>query len=182
MRRTPLSAAAAMAATLAIAGCSGTGSVSDSYNAADLTYARDVITAHQRTLALPEMARAKTSDREVLEAIDSTDGEARAEITMVTGYIRAWGQTPDATAQPHAAEADDPLLRGKEELAALTSLNGSQFDRAFRATTVAHDREYVAHAERQLKRGYDKVMLELARSIATERRLASPDLGTETSP
>lgn len=181
MHRRPLSAAV-MAATLTVAGCSGTGSVNDTYNAADLRYATGVITAHQRTLALADLARNKTSDPEVLEVIDVTDKEARAEITMVTGYIRAWGQTPDLGSEAHAAEADEPLLRGQEELSTLAALSGQQFDRAVMATTAAHNRDYVTDAERQLKRGYDKVMLELARSIATERRLASPDLESTTAP
>ncbi|MCW2838749.1 MAG: hypothetical protein JWR55_232 [Aeromicrobium sp.] len=182
MRRTPLSAAAAMAATLAVAGCSGTGSTSDTYNAEDLQYAKDVISAHQRTLELADLARAKTTDSAVLETVDSTDDEARAEIAMVAGYIGAWGQTPDTPDAAHQGEADDPQVRGKDELAALASLDGPQFDLAFIATTVAHNREYVARAERQLSGGYDKLMLGLARSISAERRQANMGLASAAAP
>ncbi|KQY55312.1 hypothetical protein ASD11_17325 [Aeromicrobium sp. Root495] len=151
--------------TFSITGCSGTGSIRDTYNTADVRFAKNLISAQQRTLTLMELARVRTQDRGSLGSIAGAEAEARAQIKMVAGYIKAWGESPNSTTLRHAAEVDDPLLRGKEEVTALRSLDGASFDRALELTIAAHKRERIARARSQVEDGYDQLMLSLARSV-----------------
>jgi uncharacterized protein (DUF305 family) len=171
MRRTLLSATGALVVAILAAGCSGAGSIKDTYNDADLRYSKSIISSHQRALILSDIAAGKSNNRTVLQV--ARNAETQAEISILSGYMKAWGEAGDPSYDPtvHTAEADEPLIRGKNEVDALTALTGVEFDRAFLQTTVAHNREYIEHSIRQMDIGYDDLIVALARSIATERRL-----------
>lgn len=171
-RKRRIAASAALTTILVVvAGCSGVGSFSGTFNRADVRYAQDTVTAHQRALALSELAATRSQNHRVQVVAAGAKVELPAEIKLLTGFLKSWGDPPASKndASTHVAEANEPSIRGKNEVSALAALTGRRFDRAFLQTTVIHNREYIEHAKRQRKNGKDTLMLEFAADLIAER-------------
>ncbi|MFE9810592.1 DUF305 domain-containing protein [Streptomyces sp. NPDC005227] len=107
----------------------------DTPNAADLAYARMMITHHTQALRMTELApdRAKSGPvRRIAERIAAAQGP---EIATMKSWLKAHGGAGASTGHDHA---DMPGMATKAQLEELRAADGTAFDRLFLRLMITH--------------------------------------------
>jgi uncharacterized protein (DUF305 family) len=98
---------AAVAATLALFGCSGSARASGTstggsdHNAADVTFAQCMIAHHRQAIEMADLAAARASSPQVKQLAVRIKKAQRSEIAAMTGWLDSWHEpTTVPTAHP----------------------------------------------------------------------------------
>jgi uncharacterized protein (DUF305 family) len=99
---------AALATAVTLAGCSSGGAKADStladvtstsHDAADVTFAQDMIPHHRQAIAMAGLAAARASSPEVKALATRIEKAQDPEIITMTGWLASWGE-PTAAGTP----------------------------------------------------------------------------------
>ncbi len=131
-------------------------------NEADVTFAQGMLPHHRQAVMMSELAADQAEDPEVLAIAEEIAAAQEPEIQTLTALLEAW-----------AAEvpADDMSMEGMtgmmspEDMTALGSAEGAEFDEMFLQMMVEHHEGAVDMAETELEEGENPTALELARTI-----------------
>ncbi len=98
----------AVAAVLLLGGCveintdSGTDAGSTDHNAADVTFAQDMIPHHQQALVMADVAIEGAQTQELRDLAERIKAAQAPEIDQMTSWLEAWGEdVPDLDAMSH---------------------------------------------------------------------------------
>lgn len=188
LRRGPSVAAAALALTLTACGSGGTsgsgtggGTSSGSsttvaaHNAADVTFARDMVPHHRQATAMAALAPTRAASPQVKALAEQIRNAQDPEITTMTGWLTGWGQpTADAGghsmgAMPGMGGGSMPGMMSDADMATLMTLTGPAFDREFLTMMTAHHNGAIEMAKAEQAQGQYPPAKELARSIETSQ-------------
>jgi uncharacterized protein (DUF305 family) len=142
------------------------------HNGADVEFTQMMIVHHQGALEMAELAveRASTDDvRALAERIAAAQGP---EIDLMSGWLETWDEELAADAEHGGMDHGGMDMDGmdqEEAMAALSELEGVEFDRKFLELMVAHHRGATEMAQTQLAEGADPDALALARSIRDDQ-------------
>jgi uncharacterized protein (DUF305 family) len=100
----------------------------------DVMFAQMMIPHHQQAVDMGVIARAKSSDEEVLKLAAAISSEQEPEIDLMRSWLNAAGASED---MGHAGHGMDGMLT-EEQMAALLNASGSEFDELFLRGMIAH--------------------------------------------
>ncbi|MGW6490490.1 DUF305 domain-containing protein [Streptomyces sp. NPDC055056] len=107
----------------------------DTPNAADLAYARMMITHHTQALRMTELAPDRAESGAVRRIAGRIAAAQGPEITTMKSWLKAHDGAGAGTGHDHA---DMPGMATKAQLAELRAADGSAFDRLFLRLMISH--------------------------------------------
>ncbi len=192
MKRTLVSLALALVATVALAGCGddNDSATSAEFNDADVTFAQAMIPHHEQAVVMAGLAKTRASSPEVKQLAAEIEAAQAPEIETMSGWLESWGKdksdsSHDMGGMDHGEVMDDldmPGMMSDGELDQLGGANGAAFDRMFLTMMIAHHEGAIemAQTEQQEGRYVDAIRLAVriektqAAEIATMKDLLAP--------
>ncbi len=165
MQTTHLTALAV--AVLALAGCGD----SADHNDADADFATQMIPHHAQALEMAGMVPAEGTSAELVELAEAIEAAQQPEIDQLTGMLEDWGEAvPEASADDHAAMGHGtsdamPGMMTAEDMTALASAVGPEFERMWLEMMIQHHEGAVDMADVELADGSDDEAKDLAQEI-----------------
>ncbi|MER7131741.1 DUF305 domain-containing protein [Streptosporangium saharense] len=133
-------------------------------NAADVRYVRDMIVHHRQALEMATLALTH-ADSATVRALASRIRDSQGpEVQVMSLWLGQQGlRGPDH----HTEHGDMPGMATPEQLRALATASGPEFDRLFLQLMTAHHRGAITMSEEVLTHGSHLRVEELANEIAT---------------
>jgi uncharacterized protein (DUF305 family) len=169
---------AAIAATVAVAGCgtasttsSSTGSsstpspaasaVTGDHNPADVSFAQGMIPHHQQAIAMAKLAATRAASPEVKTLATQIQSAQDPEINQMTGWLTAWGAPttmPGMTGVPGptmgaGSMGSMPGMMSDADMGMMSGLTGAAFDRQWLTMMTAHHQGAIAMAHTEQANG-----------------------------
>ena len=184
--------ATALAATVVLAGCSGTGTTSDSsagasstptsssspsspqsFTTADVTFAQQMIPHHRQAVEMARMAPTRAKDPRVKDLATKIEAAQGPEIQTMTGWLQSWGKpVPEdmtgMTGMNHG-EMNMPGMMSATDMAKMGKASGADFDTMFLTGMIAHHRGAVEMARAEQSAGQNPDAVALARKIQADQ-------------
>ncbi|WP_051823106.1 DUF305 domain-containing protein [Streptomyces sp. NRRL S-1448] len=204
IRRAALTAAAVTAAALTLSACGSDGGKTDdaapsgkpsatagasagTHNAADVTFAREMIPHHRQAVAMADLAATRAGSADV-KALAATIKKAQdPEITTMSGWLKSWGEkvpqdqdmagmhggthgmegTDGMAGMDHGGAKAMPGMMSAQEMATMKNATGKAFDAQFLKLMVKHHQGAVEMAGTERKQGAYGPAKKLAGDIIT---------------
>ncbi len=179
---------AALAAVVAVAGCSGaTESAGQTnqpdvetpvisvepagYNTDDIAFATNMVAHHDQTIVMSALVSERSTDPQLIALADQIAAAQRSEISILNVFLVQWKENPDtASGEDHAGQGS--MMRGMVDdamMAKLQSLSGQEFDTLWLESMIAHRRGAVEMAKAEIANGENVDAIALAQTmVATE--------------
>ena len=137
-------------------------------NAADVTFATDMIPHHQQAVALAGLVPTRSSNPAVLTLASNIAGAQGPEIETMKSLLAQWGHAD-------AGHQDMPgmQMQGMVDDATMTrleSLRGQEFDTLFLQSMIGHHQGAIAMAKTELANGANADAKKLAQQIVTAQQ------------
>ena len=189
-----------MAGAIVLAGCSNdgegssTGSSSESsaaadtsandstvHNDADVTFVQGMLPHHEGALAMAQLADGRASDPRVIDLADSIEAAQGPEIETMTGWLEEWGEPlpeEDMGGMDHGSGGMDMEGMSEEDMTALDSASGAEFDRMFLEMMIPHHQGAVDMAETEIADGSNPDAVVMAREIVESQTAEIEEMQT----
>ncbi|MFI5609509.1 DUF305 domain-containing protein [Amycolatopsis sp. NPDC051903] len=131
------------------------------HNAADVTFAQDMIPHHEQAVAMAAPAPRHTGDRRVLALAKQIQQAQQPEIDQLTAWLREWG-APSGMAH---GSPGDMKMPGLVDPAGLDRLRGGAYDREWLELMIEHHAGAVEMARTELAQGSAAEAKAMARRI-----------------
>jgi uncharacterized protein (DUF305 family) len=179
MRKT-LMAALAAAALFTAAACGNDNgySTGDGYgpdpsaehNAADVTFAQQMIPHHEQAIVMAELAESRAESRDVRSLATAIEAAQGPEIAIMTGWLESWGEdVPDSImgGNDHGAmdHGDMPGMMSEEQMATLEDASGAEFDELFLRMMIEHHEGAIEMAQIEQADGAYPAAIAMAEEI-----------------
>ena len=178
---------AATATTLVLAGCSSSGSDSASgttnssaasptgtpasgpHNAADVTFATDMIPHHSQAVEMADMALKQATSAEVKSLATQIKGAQDPEIQTMSGWLAGWGapvpaSSMDMGGMDHSMGSGTGMMTDAQ-MTELGNASGAAFDRMWVSMMIEHHTGALDMAKTELADGQNADAKALAQSI-----------------
>ncbi|MEH1130587.1 DUF305 domain-containing protein [Micromonospora sp. CPCC 206061] len=184
MRRALLTGAAALATIALAAGCgdgddmggmnhggssqtSPSASTAAAFNDADVQFAQMMIVHHQQAVEMATLADTRAKDAELKQLATQIKAAQEPEITTMTGWLTAWGQSTAAPDGGHNMPGmnEMPGEMSEEDMKKLEAASGTEFDRMFVQMMVAHHNGAIQMARDEQQKGSNTDAKALAAAI-----------------
>lgn len=138
------------------------------HNAADTTFAQQMIAHHSQAVEMAELVSGRTTNPKVVDLAKRIREAQGPEIKMMTGWLRAWGEpTSDGghsmSGMNHGSRM--PGMMTDEDMAALKAAKDADFDRRWLSMMIAHHQGAVEMARTELAQGANPEAKTLAQRI-----------------
>ena len=161
---------------LLISGCSSTDSATSPQaspthmetmqaNNNDIMFLDMMIPHHQQAVTMSRYALTHTKSPQVLALATGILSAQQPEIDLMQGWQHAWGVHDS---MPHSMPMDGML--SESELADLSALRDSQFDKKFLAGMISHHQGAISMAQSILQNGQNLELKNLANSIISSQK------------
>lgn len=133
-------------------------------NDADVTFTQNMIPHHQQAIEMAKLVDAHTKRpplRTLADAIVASQGQ---EITLMQGWLRAWGKPATPAGMDHGA-MQMPGMMSEMEMRQLRLSNGRDFDLAFVDMMTAHHQGAIEMGNTELRDGSLPEVKRLAEQI-----------------
>ena len=185
MKKTLTISAAALAAVIALAGCStGSGSSSGStmsgmgsgsmpassapetssatHNGTDMLFAQGMIPHHAQAVEMSEMMLQKQGmDAQITALAEKIKAAQGPEIERMTGWLKAWNESTQ-TAGGHSMSG----MMGEDDLKELDAAQGTEAAKLFLTQMIAHHEGAVEMANAEVRSGKSAEAVQLGKDIA----------------
>lgn len=155
--------AVAAAALLAACGSDADNSA-ENHNAADVTFATEMIPHHLQAVEMSEMAATRASRSEVLQLAEEIAGAQGPEIETMSGWLEAWGE-PVPEGMDGMDMAGMPGMMSEEQMQALGEASGPAFDEMFLEMMIEHHTGAIQMAQTEQSEGQYSEAIDLAAQI-----------------
>ncbi|GHE12160.1 DUF305 domain-containing protein [Klenkia taihuensis] len=198
-RRTIRLAGVLLAGGLALAACSGgddqpasSSSVpaDATFNAADVTFAQDMVPHHEQAVEMAELVPDRSTDPRVIDLAQRIEAAQGPEIDMLNGWLQDWGASSDDEDGGHSgmdhSGMDHGGMMSEEDMSALEGASGIDFDRMWLQMMLEHHTGAVGMAQTEITDGEDADAVAMAQDIRdsqsaeiTEMEQLLQDLSTQ---
>ena len=183
--------ALAITAGLALAGCSGDGDntstdpgttqsevAEQSFNAADVYFAQQMIPHHRQAIEMSDLAAVRAENPEVRQLAVDIAAAQGPEIQTMTGWLESWGEdVPPDTADggmDHSVHGGAPIddmpgMMTTEEMDQLEASTGTEFDQMFLTMMIAHHEGAIDMAATEQTDGENADAVALAEEVETDQ-------------
>ncbi|MGI5519915.1 DUF305 domain-containing protein [Micromonospora sp. CA-259024] len=163
-------------------------------NAADVTFAQEMIPHHQQAVQMADLAINRAIDADVKRLATQIKAAQGPEITTMTRWLAAWG-TPapttsitgmpgmhhgeSANASP-GVEADHrmPGMMTDADMTTLAAATGTDFDRQFLTMMIAHHQGAITMAKNEISNGANIDAKALAQQIVDDQQAEIDTMNT----
>jgi len=165
------------------------------HNAADLSFAQQMIVHHQGAVEMADLAPSRAANQDVMDLAAGIKAAQAPEIEQMTGWLALWGA---AMASTSAATADDgmgrmdhgrmsgmgtagpmsagggsgmamPGMMSDAQMQELTDAIGADFDRLFLQLMIVHHQGAIEMSDTEIAQGSNPAALALAEAIRTSQ-------------
>ncbi|ASR33890.1 hypothetical protein BAY61_01550 [Prauserella marina] len=145
------------------------------HDEADVNFAQQMIPHHQQAIEMADLVESRTDNAELVTLAEQIRQAQGPEIDRLTAWLSEWGQPVDDQQGEggHGGHGDMPGMSGmmtEEDMAALGSLSGAEFDRRWLEMMIEHHEGAVDMAESELKDGVHTGATELAEDIISAQQ------------
>jgi uncharacterized protein (DUF305 family) len=135
--------------------------VAGAHNAADVTFATDMIPHHAQAITMAEMVPSRASSQKVKDLAAQIQAAQDPEITQMSGWLKSWGEpVPAATGMQHG----DGMM-SMDEMGQLETGSGAAFDKMWLQMMIDHHKGAIEMANTELTAGSDPEAKKLAQAI-----------------
>ena len=188
-----------MAGTVVLAGCSGgssdtsadsgaersasaTSSASaTTHNEADVAFVQGMLPHHEGALRMAQLADGRAADSRVIDLADRIEEAQGPEIETMTGWLQEWGEPlpdEDMGGMDHGSGGMDMEGMSEEDMTALDSSSGAEFDRMFLEMMIPHHQGAVEMAETEIAEGSNPDAIALAEQIVDSQSAEIEEMET----
>jgi uncharacterized protein (DUF305 family) len=165
------------------------------HNAADLSFAQQMIVHHQGAVEMADLAPSRAANQDVMDLAAGIKAAQAPEIEQMTGWLALWGA---AMASTSAATTDDgmggmdhggmsgmgtsgpmsaggdsgmamPGMMSDAQMQELTDATGADFDRLFLQLMIVHHQGAIEMSDTEIAQGSNPAALALAEAIKTSQ-------------
>jgi uncharacterized protein (DUF305 family) len=145
------------------------------HNEADIAFAQQMVPHHAQAVEMADLVPGRTNTPAVIAIAERVTAAQAPEIATMTGWLTAWGATPDA----HADHGTDmPGMMAETDMAALRAATGEDFDQRWLAMMVVHHQGAIEMAEKELAEGVNPDAKRLAQQIIDAQRAEIREMQT----
>ena len=162
------------------------------HNAADLSFAQQMIVHHQGAVEMADLAPSRAANQQVKDLAIKIKAAQAPEIEQMTGWLTLWGAAM-STSTSASTTSDDgmdhggmsgmgkegestgatgmamPGMMSDAQMQELTAATGADFDRLFLELMIVHHQGAIEMADTQIAKGSNPAALALAESIKTSQ-------------
>ncbi len=151
------------------------------HNAADTTFAHDMIVHHEGAIDMAALVADRSDSEQIKALADRILAAQGPEIETMRTMLAIWGEDAPAVEDEHgdhgghgedepAGEGADPGhdmpgMMSADEMAQLEAASGEQFDRAFLEGMIEHHKGAIEMSADELAKGVNAQAKDLARTI-----------------
>ncbi len=137
------------------------------HNAADVSFATDMIPHHAQALEMAKMAPTQATSPQVKQLAQMIENEQTPEISAMSGWLKGWNKpVPDtSTGGMHMGGTGMPGMMSDADMAKLGSATGATFDKLFLTQMITHHTGALTMANTELSAGQNSDAKTLAKSI-----------------
>jgi len=160
---------------------SSSASDSAAHNDADVAFVQGMLPHHEGALAMAQLADGRASDPRVIDLGDRIEAAQGPEIEMMTGWLEAWEEPlpqEDMGGMGHGSGGMDMEGMSEEDMTALDSSSGVEFDRMFLEMMIPHHQGAVDMAETEIADGSNPDAVDMARGIVQSQTAEIEEMQT----
>lgn len=155
---------------------------STGHNAADVTFATNMIPHHAQAIEMSDMALSQSQLPEVVDLATAIKKAQQPEIDTMTGWLKGWGEPvpdPESVYGMDHGMSDDDGMSGMEGMAGMMSAadmerlgsrTGRAFDRMWLTMMMEHHDGAIEMAKNEIADGASGAAISLAHEIETAQR------------
>jgi uncharacterized protein (DUF305 family) len=175
MRITALLAALATAAAVSSCGESPPSAdpQSTKHNAADVTFAVNMIPHHQQAVDMSAMVPSHTTNRDLIHLAKHISVDQQAQIETLRGLLGQWGEQAALDQAGHRGPGGMAMdgMVDAATMARLPSLTGTPFDVLWLESMIRHHEGAVAMAVPEIEHGENPKAVKMAKIIVDWQQL-----------
>ena len=138
-------------------------------NGADVMFAQMMLVHHQQAVEMADDALRNSTNPKVVALATKIRTDQTAEIAQMTALLEQWGQpVPDPMHGAHMMAMDGMV--SDADMQQLSTLTGTDFDRAFLTAMIAHHKGAIAMTNTELTDGKYPELKKLAASMAVAQQ------------
>ncbi|MEW2501208.1 MULTISPECIES: DUF305 domain-containing protein [unclassified Amycolatopsis] len=171
MNRKFLAGIVAPAIAAVLVGCSSQPAAPTAdHNAADVTFAQDMVPHHRQAVEMSVPVPQHTGDQRVVKLAQQIQQAQQPEIDQLTAWLKAWGapapSTMGGTDHGRMSGMDHGRMPGMVDTAGLDQLRDAAYDRKWLELMIEHHSGAVAMARTELAQGSSAAAKAMAQRIA----------------
>ncbi|GAA0932105.1 DUF305 domain-containing protein [Virgisporangium ochraceum] len=139
------------------------GSSSAAFNAADVSFAQNMIVHHRQAVEMADLAATRAAGAEIRTLAAQIKAAQQPEIDTMTGWLTAWGQ-PVEPAGGHGGHSM-PGMMSTADMDTLKAANGAAFDTQFARMMIDHHNGAIDMAREVQRNGSSPEVRKLAADI-----------------
>lgn len=154
-----------VAAVALLAACgSDAGTTAQDHNAADVSFATEMIPHHRQALDMAEMASTRASSPDVAQLAEEIAGAQDPELETMSGWLEEWGE-PVPEEMSGMDMGGMPGMMSEEQMQDLERSTGAAFDEMFLEMMIEHHTGAIQMAKTEQSEGQYPEAIELAEQI-----------------
>ncbi len=160
---------------------SDSASQSSDHNDVDVDFVQGMLPHHEGALRMAQLADGRASHPRVIDLADRIEAAQGPEIETMTGWLEEWGEPlpdEDMGGMDHGSGGMDMEGMSEEDMTALDSASGVEFDRLFLEMMIQHHRGAVGMAETEIADGSNADAVQLARDIVASQTAEITEMET----
>ncbi len=142
------------------------------HDAADVTFAQDMVPHHQQAVALAAMVPAHTGNPVLRSIATQIGADQQAEIRTLDGLLTAWGEPSDVDAMPPSQHGGMPMtgMVDQATMDRLASLDDDAFDTLWVTSMIGHHQGAISMAQDEIAHGHSPDARHVAELIITAQQ------------
>lgn len=150
----------------------------DTFNAADVAFAADMIPHHADALVMVDMTQGRDLSPELAQLAEEIRDAQAPEIEQMADWLTAWGEEVPETSRDHVNshdmadmgdDTDDQMTMDPDDMAMLEAAEGTAFETIWLEMMIEHHEGAIEMAESEQADGLFPDALGLAESIETSQ-------------
>jgi uncharacterized protein (DUF305 family) len=140
------------------------------HNADDVDFARNMIPHHQQAVDMSAMVPSRSTNPKVIVMAKHISMDQQAEIQMLQGLLAQWGEPEMSDNAGHGGMAIDGMV-DEATMSRLGSLSGSEFDKLWLTSMIAHHRGAITMAQVEIAHGQNPDAVKKAKLIVDAQEI-----------
>jgi uncharacterized protein (DUF305 family) len=135
------------------------------FNAADVTFATDMISHHRQAIEMAELATTRAKNQQVKDLAAQIEQAQDPEIQTMADWLTAWGKPVPDDMSGMDMSGSMPGMMSTEDMQMLQGMSGAGFDRMFLQMMIEHHQGAIEMARTEQADGTNADAQALAEQI-----------------
>lgn len=140
------------------------------HDAADVTFAQNMIPHHQQAVDMAAMVPSHTANRDLIVMAKHISADQQSEIHTLRELLGQWGEQDGDDHQGHDGMAMDGMVDAAT-MGRLQTLKDDAFDQLWLSAMIRHHEGAIAMATPEIANGEDPTAVKMAKTIVEWQRI-----------